>query len=58
MKLLDRAQRRKVTTPYKDIASLLNTTVGNVGSQIARLRQELAQKAASRDIPRAFREQG
>jgi hypothetical protein len=28
-KLLDRAQRRKVTAPYKDIASLLNTTVGN-----------------------------
>ena len=44
-KLLDRAQRRKVTAPYKDIASLLNTTVGNVGSQIARLRQELANKA-------------
>lgn len=44
-KLLDRAQRRKVTAPYKDIASLLNTTVGNVGSQIARLRQELASKA-------------
>lgn len=48
-KLLDRAQRRKITTPYKDIASLLNTTVGNVGSQIARLRQELAQKAGLRD---------
>jgi RNA polymerase sigma factor (sigma-70 family) len=45
-KLLDRAQRRKVTAPYKDIASLLNTTVGNVGSQIARLRQELANKAS------------
>jgi DNA-directed RNA polymerase specialized sigma24 family protein len=45
VKLLDRAQRRKVTAPYKDIASLLNTTVGNVGSQIARLRQELSQKA-------------
>jgi predicted RNase H-like nuclease (RuvC/YqgF family) len=45
-KLLDRAQRRKVTAPYKDIASLLNTTVGNVGSQIARLRQELANRAS------------
>ena len=54
-KLLDRAQRRKVTAPYKDIASLLNTTVGNVGSQIARLRQELANKA-SLHAPEALRQ--
>lgn len=54
-KLLDRAQRRKVTAPYKDIASLLNTTVGNVGSQIARLRQELANKA-SVPTPQAMRQ--
>jgi DNA-directed RNA polymerase specialized sigma24 family protein len=54
-KLLDRAQRRKVTAPYKDIASLLNTTVGNVGSQIARLRQELASKA-SIHMPEAIRQ--
>jgi len=54
-KLLDRAQRRKVTAPYKDIASLLNTTVGNVGSQIARLRQELANKA-SIHTPEALRQ--
>lgn len=54
-KLLDRAQRRKVTAPYKDIASLLNTTVGNVGSQIARLRQELANKA-SQASPESLRQ--
>jgi len=44
-KLLGQAQRRKVTAPYKDIAELLNTSVGNVGSQIARLRRELMAKA-------------
>jgi DNA-directed RNA polymerase specialized sigma24 family protein len=44
-KLLEQAKRRKVTAPYKDIAAVLNTTVGNVGSQIARLREELAQVA-------------
>jgi len=42
--LLGRAQRRKVTAPYKDIAALLNTSVGNVASQILRVRRELAAK--------------
>ena len=42
--LLDRAQRRKITTPYKDIATLLNTSSGNVASQIARARRELVQR--------------
>lgn len=41
-KLVAQAKRRKVTAPYKDIAAVLNTTVGNVGSQIARLREELS----------------
>jgi RNA polymerase sigma factor (sigma-70 family) len=47
--LLARAQRRKVTAPYKDLAALLNTTVGNVASQIARLRKYL------RDAQRTIR---
>ncbi len=47
-KLLAQAQRRKVTAPYKDIAALLNTSVGNVGSQIARLRRELLAKVGAR----------
>jgi RNA polymerase sigma factor (sigma-70 family) len=42
--LLDRAQRRKITTPYKDIAALLNTSSGNVASLIARARRELMQR--------------
>lgn len=46
-KLVAQAQRRKVTAPYKEIAALLNTTVGNVASQIARLRQELAAKVGN-----------
>ena len=47
-KLLERTRRRKVTAPYKEVAAILNTTVGNVGSQIARLRQELAAKTGTR----------
>ncbi len=46
-KLLAQAQRRKVTAPYKDIAALLNTSIGNIGSQIARLRRELMTKVKS-----------
>ena len=41
-RLVDQVQRRKTTAPYKEIASVLATTVGNVGSQIARLREQLA----------------
>jgi DNA-directed RNA polymerase specialized sigma24 family protein len=43
-KLVVQTKRRKVTTPYKEIADVLHTTVGNIGSQIARLRQELKEK--------------
>lgn len=47
--LLARTQRRKVTAPYKDIAALLNTTVGNVASLISRARKELAANAELRE---------
>lgn len=47
-KLLANRQRRKITAPYKEIAAILNTTVGNVGSQISRLRQELLLRARIR----------
>ncbi|HUI27996.1 MAG TPA: hypothetical protein VL403_18080, partial [Candidatus Kryptonia bacterium] len=43
-RLIAQAQRRKVTAPYKDIAALLNTTIGNIASQIARLRQQLKEQ--------------
>lgn len=46
-KLLAQAQRRKVTAPYKDIAAMLNTSIGNIGSQIARLRRELLTKVSA-----------
>jgi len=46
-KLLAQAQRRKVTAPYKEIAVMLNTSIGNIGSQIARLRRELLTKIGS-----------
>jgi hypothetical protein len=44
-KLSSSARRRKVTAPYKHIAALLNTTTGNIGSQLARVRRELLAKA-------------
>jgi len=48
-KLLAQRQRRKVTAPYKEIASILNTTVGNVASMIARTRNEVAQRIRSQE---------
>jgi DNA-directed RNA polymerase specialized sigma24 family protein len=47
-KLRAEQRRRKTTAPYKDIAAVLHTSVGNVASQIARVRQELARKARER----------
>lgn len=43
-KLLGERRRRKVTAPYKEIAAILNTSVGNVASMIARTRNEIAQR--------------
>jgi DNA-directed RNA polymerase specialized sigma24 family protein len=40
--LLARAQRRKLNAPYKEIAELLNVSVGTLGSRIKRLRDEIA----------------
>ncbi|HYD49332.1 MAG TPA: hypothetical protein VEB21_13330 [Terriglobales bacterium] len=45
-KLQMQARRRKVTAPYKDLAAILNTTIGNIGSQISRLREELTRLSA------------
>lgn len=43
-KLRAHVQRRKVTAPYKDIARILGTTVGNVASLVQRVRQEVAER--------------
>jgi RNA polymerase sigma factor (sigma-70 family) len=40
-RLLADMRKHKVTTPYKDIARLLGTTVGTVCSRMSRLRQRL-----------------
>lgn len=37
-------QRRKVTAPYKEIARILGTTVGNVASLVQRVRKEVAER--------------
>ncbi len=42
--LLDEIREFKMTTPYKDIARLLNSPVGTVCSRIFRLRQRLEQR--------------
>jgi len=54
-KLLARAKRRQVTAPYRAIAVLFNTTVGNIASQIARARQQLREQGppADEDAPAA-----
>lgn len=43
-RVLGELRKHKVTTPYKDIATLLGTTVGTVCSRIFRLRQRLARE--------------
>lgn len=40
--LRERAQRRKVTAPYREMAALLGTSVSHVASAILRARRELA----------------
>jgi len=47
-KLAGQVQRRKVTAPYKEIATVLNTSIGNVGSQITRIREELGKAIGGR----------
>ncbi len=52
-RLVRQLQRRKVTAPYKEIARLLGTTIGNVASQILRVRKEVAQHlGALQALPR------
>lgn len=43
-RLWQQLRRRKVTAPYKEIARLLGTTVGNVASQILRVRRTVARQ--------------
>lgn len=57
-KLTAHARRRKVTAPYKEIAAILNTTIGNVGSQISRLREELTRLSNGELAPPARPETG
>jgi RNA polymerase sigma factor (sigma-70 family) len=42
--IIKKYQTSTLTTPYKDIARLLNTTVGTVCSRMSRLRARLVQK--------------
>lgn len=49
------ARRRKVTAPYKEIARVLGTTVGNVASMIQRVRREIAEQLLSERHSRSAR---
>ena len=49
-RLLEEIGRFKVTTPYKDIARLLGTTVGTVCSRIFRLRQRLEERRPAQEV--------
>lgn len=47
-KLLARLHQRKRTTPYREIAQLLNASIGTVSAQVTRLRQDLRRRLAAR----------
>ncbi len=57
-KLCTQVQRRKTTAPYKEMARILNTTVGNVASLVQRVRQEIAERLRARDGELAVRKGG
>lgn len=47
-RLVDEIQTYKLTTPYRDIARLLNSTIGTVYARIFRLREHVARKLDER----------
>ena len=47
--IIKKYQNSALTTPYKDIARLLNTTVGTVCSRMSRLRTRLLQKLTEKE---------
>jgi RNA polymerase sigma factor (sigma-70 family) len=49
-KLVREIRTYKMTTPYKEIARLLNTTVGTVCSRIFRLRERLGEEMGERRV--------
>lgn len=49
-RIIEEIRELKLTTPYKDIARLLNTGVGTVGSRISRLRERLLREFAGRSV--------
>jgi RNA polymerase sigma factor (sigma-70 family) len=50
-RILQEIRSFKLTTPYKDIARLLNVTVGTVSSQISRLRERLMDRREKNRAP-------
>ena len=52
-RLVEELRTYKLTTPYKDIARLLNSTTASVYSLISRLREQLARKFDERESIKA-----
>lgn len=50
-KLLEELRTYKLTTPYSDLARLLNTTVGTVCSRLFRLRKRLGEEMGAKRTP-------
>lgn len=50
-KLLEELRTYKLTTPYSDLAWLLNTTVGTVCSRLFRLRKRLGEEMGAKRTP-------
>ncbi len=48
--LLGRVKQFRITTPYRDIARLLNAPLGTVCSLVARMREDLAKNVAETDV--------
>ncbi|MBI3796678.1 MAG: hypothetical protein HY268_06880 [Deltaproteobacteria bacterium] len=53
-RIVEEIGKLKLTTPYKDMARLLNTTTGTVGSRISRLRERLVENLGERREERAL----
>jgi len=49
-KLLEEIRTYKLTTPYSDLAHLLNLTVGTVCSRVFRLRKRLSEELGARKV--------
>ena len=53
-RLIEELRTYKLTTPYKDLARLLNVTIGTVASRLFRVREQLTRRISETGIPAAL----